>query len=70
MTHKTTGRSLRLNHANSRGGVISALPHTWWEVLVPGHNPRSIRPSARRLIWAFPGNSCFLHELEEDCYVE
>jgi len=70
MTHKTTGRSLRLNHANSRDGVMSSLPHAWWEVLASGHKPRSISPPARRLMRAFPGNSCLLDEIEEDCYAE
>lgn len=70
MTHKTTGRLLRLHHANSRGGVIPAFPHAWWEVLALGLNPRSIRPPARLLTSVFPGNSGVLDELEEDCHVE
>lgn len=70
MTHKTTGRLLRLHLANSRDGVIPAFPHAWWEVLAPGHNPRSIRPSATLLVWPFPDISCFLDQLEEDGYVE
>jgi len=70
MTHKTTGRLLRLHLANSTGGVILAFPHAWCEVLEPGHNPRSIRSSATLLVWPFPDISCFLDQLEEDGYVE
>jgi hypothetical protein len=65
MTHKTTGRSSRLNHTISRVGVAPTFPRVWQQGPVAGRSPSSAPLSAKAQTEGLSGNECLLGELEE-----
>ena len=70
MIHRTTGRSLRLNHSISEGVATPEIPHAWSQDAEYDNKNHLIPFSAKTVARDFSGMSHLLREFEEGGYAE